>query len=73
MRHSVLPLDYHNRLTDVKVYNSSNVLQSHINYVYDDFTRLIEKQADPTGGGTYTAKQDFAYDASGNMVLVRTI
>lgn len=61
--------DYRNRLTDVKAYNSSNVLQSHVNYIYDIRDRLIEKQLDPTGGGTYTSKQDFAYSGT-NPVLV---
>ena len=62
--------DYHNRLTDVQAYNSSNVLQSHEHYVFDVFDRLIEKQVDPTGGGTYTTTQAFVYDNSGNIVLV---
>ena len=33
--------DYHNRLTDVEAYNSSNVLQSHVHYTYDVLDRLI--------------------------------
>jgi RHS repeat-associated protein len=60
--------DYHNRLTDVKFYTSANVLTEHINYVYDVFDRLIEKQLDPTGGGTYTSKQSFVYD--GDSVIL---
>ena len=62
--------DYHNRLTDVQAYNSSNVLQSHVHYTYDVFDRLIEEQIDPTGSGTYTSAQSFVYDDSGNIVLV---
>ena len=62
--------DYRNRLTDVQAYNSSNVLQSHVHYVYDVIDRLIERQVDPTGGGTYSTTQAFIYDASGNVVLV---
>src|SRR4029077_15361174 len=46
--------DFRNRLTDVKAYNSSNVLQSHENYVYDVFNRLIERQVNSTGGVSYT-------------------
>ncbi|HEY2251138.1 MAG TPA: RHS repeat domain-containing protein, partial [Planctomycetaceae bacterium] len=42
--------DYHNRLTDVQAYNSSDVLQSHIHDTYDVSNELIEKQIDPTGG-----------------------
>ena len=61
--------DYHNRLTDVQAYNSSNVLQSHEHYVYDVFDRLIERQVDPTGGGTYTASQSFVYEGD-NVILV---
>ena len=62
--------DYHNRLTDVQAYNSSNVLQSHEHYTYDVFNRLIYRQVDPTGGGTYTTTQAFVYDDSGNIILV---
>src|SRR5260370_537754 len=61
--------DYRNRLTDVKAYNSSNVLQSHEHYVYDVLNRLIERQVDPTGGGTYTTTQAFGYSGL-NVVLV---
>src|SRR5207248_480573 len=56
--------------TDVQAFNSSNVLQSHEHYTYDVFNRLIEKQVDPTGGGTYTSAQSFVYDDAGNIVLV---
>jgi YD repeat-containing protein len=62
--------DYHNRLTDVESYNSSNVLQSHEHYTYDVFNRLIEEQIDPTGGGSYTSARSFVYDDSGNIVLI---
>jgi RHS repeat-associated protein len=62
--------DYHNRLTDVESYNSSNVLQSHIQYTYNVLDQLIERQVDPTGGGTYTTTQALVYDNSGNIVLV---
>jgi RHS repeat-associated protein len=62
--------DYRNRLTDAKTYNSSNVLTLAVKYAYDVFDRLIEKQVDPTGGGTYTSKQRYAYDANNNIVLV---
>jgi RHS repeat-associated protein len=61
--------DYRNRLTDVQGYNSSNVLQSHVHYTYDVFDRLIERQVDPTGGGTYATTQAFVYSAS-NVILV---
>src|SRR5579872_6258835 len=61
--------DYRNRLTDVKFYTSASVLTEHINYVYDVFDRLIEKQLDPTGGGTYTTKQAFIYGGS-DVILV---
>ena len=56
--------DYRNRLTDVQAYNSSNVLQSHEHYTYDVFDQLIERQVDPTGGGTYTTTQAFVYDST---------
>ena len=59
----------HYRLTDVQGYNSSNVLQSHLHYTYDVFNRLIEKQVDPTGGGTYATAQSFVYDGN-DMILV---
>lgn len=62
--------DYHNRLTDAKTYNVSNVLQSAVKYIYDVFDRLIEKKIDSTGGGTYTVAQDFGYDANNNIVLI---
>src|SRR5207237_195561 len=55
--------DFRNRLTDVKNYNSSNVLQSHVNYAYDVYDRLIYKQTDLTGGGTYTSAQSFVFDS----------
>ena len=61
--------DYRNRLTDVKAYNSSNVLQSHEHYVYDIFDRLIEREVDPTGGGTYSTVQNFINDGA-NAILV---
>ena len=60
--------DYHNRLTDVSTYTSTNVLTSHVHYVYDVFDRLIGKQVDPTGGGTYTSSQWYAY--MGNSIVL---
>src|SRR4029077_14533938 len=38
-----------------------NVLQSHENYVYDIFNRLIERQVNSTGGVSYTSTQAFVY------------
>jgi RHS repeat-associated protein len=38
------------------------VLTKHVHYTYDVYDRLIGKQLDPTGGGTYTSAQWFAYD-----------
>jgi RHS repeat-associated protein len=60
--------DYHNRLTDVQNYTSSNVLTKHVHYTYDVYDRLIGKQLDPTGGGTYSTTQRFAYDGN-NLIL----
>lgn len=45
---------FHNRLTDVSFYTSANVLTKHVHYTFDVFDRMIGKQIDPTGGGTYT-------------------
>ena len=56
--------DYHNRMTDVKFYTSASVLTEHLHYTYDVFDRLIQKQVDPTGGGTYTTSQSFVFGVS---------
>ena len=61
--------DYRNRMTDVKFYTSASVLTEHLHYTYDVFDRLIQKQVDPTGGGTYTTSQSFVYSGS-NVILV---
>src|SRR5258708_20879163 len=61
--------DYHNRLTDVQNYTSTGTLTQHVHYVYDVYDRLIGKQLDPTGGGTYTSAQRFVYDGT-SAVLV---
>jgi RHS repeat-associated protein len=54
--------DYHNRLTDVSFYTSGGTLTKHDHYTYDVNDRLIGKQLDPTGGGSYTSAQWFTYD-----------
>jgi RHS repeat-associated protein len=35
-----------------------------VHYTYDVYDRLIGKQLDPTGGGTYTSAQRFVYDSA---------
>jgi YD repeat-containing protein len=60
--------DYRNRLTDVQNYTSGGTLTKHVHYTYDVYDRLIGKQLDPTGGGTYTTTQRFAYDGD-NIIL----
>jgi YD repeat-containing protein len=61
--------DFRNRLTDLQSYTSASVLTKHVHYVYDVYDRLIGKQLDPTGGGTYTSAQRFVYDGTA-VVLV---
>jgi YD repeat-containing protein len=60
--------DFRNRLTDVQNYTSTGTLTKHVHYTYDVFDRLIGKQLDPTGGGTYTSAQRFVYDGN-NIIL----
>ncbi len=42
----------------------TGTLTSHVHFTYDVYNRLIGKQVDPTGGGTYTSAQWYAYDAT---------
>jgi YD repeat-containing protein len=60
--------DFRNRLTDVQNYTSGGTLTKHVHYVYDVYDRLIGKQLDPTGGGTYTSTQRFVFD--GNSIIL---
>src|SRR5258708_39752621 len=59
--------DYHNRLTDVQNYTSTGTLTQHVHYTYDVNDRLIGRQVDPTGGGTYTGAQRFVYDDASDL------
>lgn len=54
--------DYHNRLTDVTFKTSGGTTTSKVHYVYDVYDRLIGKQVDTNGDGTYDTAARYAYD-----------
>ena len=56
--------DYHNRLTDVKNYTSGGTLTQRIHYTYDVADRLIGRQIDTNGDGTYDAAARYVNDWS---------
>ena len=56
--------DYHNRLTDVKSYTSGGTLTQRIHYTYDVADRLIGRQIDTNGDGTYDAAARYVNDWS---------
>ena len=60
---TVYDWDYRNRLTDVYFYDNGDALKQHVHYVYDVFDNLIERDLDPTGGGTYTQIVHYVWGA----------
>ncbi len=62
--------DFRNRLTAVKDYNSSHVLQKETTYAYDAFNRLIRTTYDADGAGAGAAIDKFwAFDDGINPLL----
>lgn len=62
-------LSYRQRLTEVTFKTSAGVVTKKIAYTYDAFDRLIAKQVDATGDGTYELAERYVYDGS-DIVLV---
>jgi RHS repeat-associated protein len=64
--------DFRGRLTDI-TYQASSYVNSHvyrrIHYTYDGFDRLINKEIDTNGDGTYETSESYVYDGA-NIVLV---
>jgi len=59
--------DNRNRLTGVKFYNSSDVLQKEVVYEYDVFDRRITKKVDDNGNSTIDRAYRYSYDESGKV------
>jgi RHS repeat-associated protein len=64
--------DFRGRLTDI-TYQASSYVNSYvyrrIHYTYDGFDRLINKEIDTNGDGTYETSESYVYDGA-NIVLV---
>ncbi len=61
--------DSHNQLVRVELRSSTNVLQQAVEYDYDAMGRLIRRQVDSNGNGTFDSAQKFVYDGT-QVVLV---
>jgi len=56
--------DFRNRLTDVWQYNNAGLLTKHEHLVYDPFDRLIGREIDDTGNGSFDHVEWYVYDGS---------